>query len=699
MKKLIKSFFNKNSKTKIKPKDLAKKINALSTHEYAQLKDVLYNLAQEGYLEKIGKRYSLNKEKTDKLIGTFQISREGTFGFVILKNSNLNDIFIPEKSFSTAFHGDIVEVKLVARQRGKNLEGKIVEVIKRQNEEIIGILTKVKSYYYVKPDSEEIHKDVFVASEDLNGATAGDKVIVGNIQWNSKFLNPEGIIIDNLGEAGTYDTEIASMAHEFNIPYKFPKRLEKELKNIDATIDEHIVSNRLDLRKDIIFTIDPEDAKDFDDAVSVTKLPNGNISVGIHIADVSYYVNGNSKIFEESMKRGNSVYLVGKVIPMLPEKLSNNICSLVPGKDRLTFSVICELNKNGNVVSYKIKKSIINSNRRFTYDEVQQILEEKKGDFFDELNTLNILAKKLRSDRLKTGSINFHTPEVKFELDEKGKPVAVNIKVQKDSHQLIEEFMLLANRIVAAHINKKENKNKIPFVYRIHDQPDELKLREFTRFVNSLGYKFNQKARNKSKEFQNLLDQVEGSEEESIVNEIAIRSMAKALYSTDNIGHYGLGFKFYTHFTSPIRRFPDLIVHLLIDYCLENKENHLYSENELNEICEHCSFQERNAIQAERLSVKLKQIEFLKNLLGEEFHGVISGVMNYGLFVELKENLAEGLIRLRDMEDDFYEHDEKNYAIIGRQSKKIYRLGDRVKVKLIRVDDDRREIDFLIIND
>ncbi len=419
--------------------------------------------------------------------------------------------------------------------------------------------------------------------------------------------------------------------------------------------------------------------------------------MGIHIADVSHYVTHNSKIYEEALKRGTSVYLVGKVIPMLPEKLSNNLCSLVPNKDRLAYSVIVEFNPKLEISGYKIKKSIINSKRRFTYEEVQNILETGDGDFINDLTPLNKVAKHLRNERNKSGSINFSRPEIKFELDENGKPLEIRIKELKESNQLIEELMLLANKIVAGHFNKGRQNNVFPFVYRIHDRPDETKLFEFIQFVKSLGYKFNATSKNLSKEFQQLLIDAEGTKEEAVMNEIAIRTMAKAIYSPNNIGHYGLGFAHYTHFTSPIRRFPDLIVHLLTYNYLENDNNHLYSLVELNEICEHSSAQERNAVSAERLSIKLKQMEFLKDKLGFDFEGIISGVTNFGLFIEVTENLAEGLVRMRDLDDDYYEFDEKNYSLVGRRTKRIFRLGDKVTVKLIRVDEEKREVDFLIV--
>lgn len=698
MKKKIKSFFKSNPFLKIKTKDLAERLGIYDNFQYAELKHYLHNLTEEGYLEKYGKYYQLNRYGTEKLIGVLQIISRGDYGFVVLKNQNIKDVFIAGKNLNTAFDGDLVEVKLFQKRKGKNIEGTIVNVIERSRKEITGILQKSNSFYFVIPDDKKIHRDIYISSKNLNGAKSGDKVVVGNIKWVSPELNPEGKIIEVLGKAGTFDVEIASIAREFELPYKFPESVLKEVEKISEEIPQSEIKKRIDLRDKIVFTIDPEDAKDFDDAVSVEKLDNGNLLLGIHIADVSHYVKENSATYKEALKRGTSVYLVGKVIPMLPEKLSNQICSLIPGRDRLTFSVFAEVTQSGKVVNYEIKKSIINSKRRFTYDEVQKIIDEGKGEFYEQISLLNKIAKILREKRIKKGSINFFSPEVVFKLDKNGKPIEINIKKVGESHNLIEELMLLANQIIATHVKPKKGAEEYPFVYRVHDQPDKEKIDEFARFVRSLGYSFDPNSSNKSKEFQKLLDSVKGTEEEAVVNEVAIRSMAKAIYSTKNIGHYGLGFKYYTHFTSPIRRFPDLIVHNLIYNFLENKMEKKYNIEELEKICQHASERERTAVDAERLSVKLKQIEFLKSKVGERFQGIVSGITNFGIFVELSQTLAEGLIRYRDMEDDYYVFDEKNYSIFGKRTGRRIRLGDKVNVKLIRVDEEKREIDFVLIN-
>lgn len=699
MKKEIKAYFRSHPTTRIKSKDLSRELGLAAEYEYAELKHVLFKLTEEGYLEKIGKRYELNRGAADKLIGIVQIMNEGDYGFVKLTNANIKDVFIAGKNLNTAFDGDTVEVKLFEKKTGKNIEAEIVKVIQRGFKEIVGTLKKSKSFYFIIPDDKKIHRDIYVSSKNMLNAKPGDKVVVTNIEWKSRELNPEGDITEILGKAGSYDTEIAAIAREFGLAYKFPKEVLKEAAAIAEEIPEDEIANRLDLRNEIIFTIDPEDAKDFDDAVSIEILENENFKVGIHIADVSHYVRRNNAIYKEALNRGTSVYIVGKVIPMLPETLSTNICSLVPYKDRLTYSVIAEMTPRGKVINYEIKKTVINSKRRFTYDEVQEIIDKGEGDFYEKILLLNNLSKTLRQKRMKKGSINFYTPEVVFKLDQEGHPTEIKIKEVRESHNLIEELMLLANQIIAEHVKPKLNKLSVPFVYRIHDLPDKEKVYEFSRFVKSLGYSFDPNAANKSNQFQLLLESVRGTEEEAVVNEIAIRSMAKAIYSTKNIGHYGLGFKYYTHFTSPIRRFPDLIVHDLIFKYIEGNSEKNLSVEELEEICDHASAQERNAVNAERLSVKLKQIEYLKGKLGQEFHGVVSGITHFGIFIELSQNLAEGLIRLRDMDDDYYIFDEKNYSVTGKRNGRRIRLGDKVNVKLVGIDEEKKTIDFILMDE
>ena len=694
MKKKVKSFFKKHPTLKIKSRELAKKIDAVETFEYAHLKDVLHNLTREGFLSKQGKRYLLCHESLGDLTGEFSLVRNRGFGFVVLKNTSMKDVYISDRNTGTAFDGDTVKVELFAKKSGKNPEGAIVEVIDRMHSQIIGTLKKNNSFFYVHPENPKIHRDIYVSKANLAGAELDQIVEIADIVWLDEMLNPEGKVSRVIGNPGDYDAQVYAIAKENNVEVDFPAEVLNEASNISGEIQQEEIHRRLDLRDEIIVTIDPDDAKDFDDAVSIRVLSNGNFEVGVHIADVSHYVREGTALYNEALNRGTSIYLVGRVIPMLPESLSNNICSLVPGEDRLTYSVMIEMNSQGKVFDYKIVKSVINSKRRFTYNEVQTILDNKNGEHFDKLNLLNKLARTLRKKRFSKGSINFHTPEVNFKLDDRGKPQSVEIKEIKESNQLIEEFMLLANQITAAHLKECKIED-YPFIFRVHDLPDEEKLSEFANFVKSLGYHFDKGGANRSMAFQKILNAVEGTAEEALINEIAIRSMAKAVYSVKNIGHYGLAFPCYTHFTSPIRRFPDLIIHQIIHKYADGAgkpEN----RRELEQIAEHCSAKERIAINVERTSVKLKQIEYLSNQIGDEFTAIISGITSFGIFVELCENLAEGLIRMRDLEDDYYIFDEKKYQLRGKSSSRVFRLGDKINVQLIRVDERKREIDFVL---
>lgn len=697
MKKKLIKFFKENPGAAFRHKDIAKKLKIETPSDYSSLKATLHKLFEEEFLFKKGKRFQLNQfPESNKLTGVLRIHPDG-YGFVVPQKKKLGDVFISARNISAAFDGDTVEVVLFAKHKGKNLEGQIIKIVERRKTELTGTIQKSNSFYFIRPDNFNHQRDIYIDESNLGKAKVGDKVVVGNIEWTTSMLNPEGIVLSILGKEGTIDADKSTIARQFNLPLSFSRKVLDEAEKIVIDINDEVLKNRLDFRNENVFTIDPVDAKDFDDALSVNHLENGNLKVGVHIADVSHYVPKGSALDKQAELRGNSVYLVGTVIPMLPEKLSNEICSLVPNEDRLTFSVVFELTNEAELIDYKITKSIIRSKRRFTYEEVQEIIDNDSGEFSNEIILLNQLAQKLRKARIQEGSIEFFTPEIVFELDETGKPVAVKKKEIKNSNMLVEEFMLLTNKIIAQHFSAPKKSDRKKIIYRVHDRPEAEKIQEFVRFVKSLGYEFKGNSFTNSKEIQRLIVQVRNSEEEAVVNELAIRSMAKAVYSTKNIGHFGLGFKYYTHFTSPIRRYSDLLIHRLV-YAYLNKVNGInYTVDQLTEICDHISKCERNAIDAERLSVKMKQTLFLKDKVGEEFHAVISGIAHFGIFVELTDILAEGLIRVRDLEGDFYVYDEKKYSLIGRRTKKTYRLGDKLSVKLIRVDLEKLELDFLII--
>lgn len=688
----------------------------MTSHPMKMLcKDVLDELCLDGYITEIGKNVFQQLNRHLEMTGIFHRKRNGKNFFVPdeqnrEKGINVNamitsdteeendTIFVAERNAARAMEGDRVRVALYAKRRHKDAEGEVIEILERAENTYIGTLEVTKNFAFLVTEDRTLANDIFIPRNKLKKGVSGDKAIVRVTEWPERAKNPTGEIIDILGKSGENNTEMHAILAEFGLPYQYPANVEAAAEKIPAEITPEEIAKREDYREPVTFTIDPKDAKDFDDALSIKTLENGNYEIGVHIADVSHYVPEGGIIDKEAVKRATSIYLVDRTIPMLPERLCNFICSLRQDEEKLAYSVIFEIDKQAQVINSRIKHTVIYSNKRFTYEEAQEIIETGEGQYKEEILAMNNLAQILREQRFKAGAINFDRAEVRFNIDEKGKPLGVYIKVAKEANKLVEEFMLLANRTVAARIGEvaKGKKAKV-LPYRIHDVPDSDKIENLQQFIARFGYKLNSHGSKTdlSKSINTLLETVKGKKEENLVETIAIRSMAKAVYSTHNVGHYGLGFKYYTHFTSPIRRYPDLMVHRLLTRYIDDNGRSV-TQNKYEELCKHSSDMEQLAAKAERTSIKYKQVEFLQDKIGEVFDGVISGVTEWGLYVELNENKCEGMIPCRDLDDDYYELDQRNYCLRGRGKHRVYSLGDPITIRIARANLEKKIIDFAL---
>ena len=692
LKKLIQEVLNDQKNRRISYKQLIKKLGVRDKKTKNSIKSILNELVKNK-----PKAYESDASALSgkEIIGKVDFVNP-RFAYIVSEEME-TDVIVKADNLKYAFDDDTVRVQLFqSKSKTGRIEGKVVEIIDRFRKEFVGRVELSANYAFVVPDFKKMHYDIFVAPENLKKAKHDDKVIVEISKWPSHNKSPEGKVTNVLGKSGENEAEIHSIMAEFGLPFKFSDNLIKQANKIEDGATENEIQTRKDFRDILTFTIDPFDAKDFDDALSIRKLSNGNHEVGVHIADVTHYIRPNTMLEDEAQDRATSVYLVDRTIPMLPEKISNELCSLRPFEDKLTFSAVFELDDNAHIKKEWFGKTVIHSNRRFTYEEAQERIEKKSGDFFAELTILNELALKLKVERFMRGSINFETTEVKFDLDEKGKPIGLKTKERKDAHKLVEEFMLLANKRVAEFVYKmKPGKIKNTFVYRTHDYPDIEKLNAFSVFAKKFGHELHVNEAAISKSLNNLIEDIEGRPEQNVLQTLAIRSMAKAKYTTETKGHFGLAFPHYSHFTSPIRRYPDMMVHRLLLHYLGNGDS--LSEAAFEKKCQHSSEMEKRAADAERASIKYKQVEFMETMLGEEFDGIVSGVSEWGVYVEMTQTKCEGMARLSDMEDDFYSHDPDNYCVVGQNRGKVITLGDDIRVKVINTDINRRIIDLEMV--
>ena len=695
--KLITDAFEKSDNKPLNYKQVASKLNLHDEESRGLILQILKEEVRKGILSEPERGKFILKELKTFVTGKVDMTADGS-AYIVSEDEFEDDIFIAPRKLRNALHGDIVKVYVYEKSKGRKKDGEVVEIIKRAKMDFTGIIKLSERFAFFIPDDRKMLHDIFIPLDGLKGGKDHEKAIARITEWPEDAKNPIGEIITVLGKQGENNAEMNAILADYGFPLEFPANVEREANDISEIISKEEIAKRRDFRSILTFTIDPADAKDFDDAISFRTLKNNNIEVGVHIADVSHYVESGSALDKEAFERGTSVYLVDRVIPMLPERLSNGVCSLRPNEDKLCFSAVFELDNDANVIEQWFGKTIIHSDTRFSYEQAQEVIEKKAGKHSAEILKLNELAYKLRDRKFKHGAISFESSEVKFKLDENGKPLGVYVKERKDAHKLIEDFMLLANKKVAEFIaNKGKGKHKLTFVYRSHDSPKEAALLSFSQFALKFGYKIDiSSGRETARSLNFLMADVEGKKEQNVLTQLAIRSMAKAVYTTKKHSHYGLAFDFYTHFTSPIRRYPDVMVHRLLELYLAGGKS--VNEEEYEKMSIHSSQMEKKAADAERASVKYKQAEYLENNIGEEFKGIISGLTEWGMYVEIIENKCEGMVRLRDLNDDFYVLDEKNYCIIGQRKKKKFQLGDEVTIKVKKVDLGKRQIDFLLIH-
>ena len=696
---MLVEMFNRNEGKTFSPKEIFKELNLTSTSARTLCVHILDDMVFDGYIMEPEFRRYILANNISMLYGTFSRNKDGYNEFYPEDGSE--PVLISERNSAHALTDDMVRVALFARRRGRGREGEVVEIVKRKHDTFVGELHVEKHYAFLITENRIMPNDIFIPKDMLKGGKNGDKAVVKLLEWPMESKNPVGKVIDILGKSGENDTEMNAILAEYGLPYVYPAAVEEAANRLSNEITAEEIAKRADFRNITTFTIDPVDAKDFDDALSIRSAGEGLWEVGVHIADVSHYVTEGSIIDKEAFKRATSIYLVDRTIPMLPEHLCNFLCSLRPNEEKLAYSVIFTMNEKAEVKKFEITRAVIKSDRRFSYEEVQEIIEKGEGEYFEEISTLNRLAQKMREKRFAAGAIDFQQAQVHFRLDESGKPLSVYFSESNESHQLIEEFMLLANRTVAEKIGKKTpNCTPKTFVYRIHDEPNPEKLSMLSKFVTKLGYKMRSGSgrTTSANALNSLLKEVHGSKEQNVIEQISLRTMQKARYSTGNIGHYGLAFRYYTHFTSPIRRYPDLLVHRLLDRYLTLGARSV-SQPKYEDLCEHCSAQEQVAANAERASIKYKQVEFMSEHIGEEYDAVISGVTEWGMYAEINDNKCEGMIPMRTLQDDYYEFDDANYCIIGRRHRRKFTIGDAVRIRIVRANLDRKQLDFEMVKE